>query len=336
MRTVAEYYVRNRNAFVFSLIRVYNGRDRKNLVREFLERGINFERLLSKGGKSYPSMMQLIMAALFFCVAEFHSRNHMSGETLSDETVRRVLDQIEDLIRKGLKLDERKVAALNYEGFERRAAETVSADAENNGLLKAVAEAVAEAGPWHASMEMVARRSGLSKSGLYAHFKNKQDMMAQLFIGEFSKIANFARALMETTEVQEEQLYLAIVSIVYYLRSRPEIFAAIDWIKTRQLNLGEGMTGRLYRIIRSIKMELVSRHDRRFLVWTAKWVLFMIVNTLVLWPSSMSEKVFSEKISEKKRAAGNKALAKNVAEIPNESFRILFRFISLGLEGLNL
>jgi AcrR family transcriptional regulator len=46
MRIVAEYYVRNRDAFVFSLIRVYNGRDRKDLLREFLERGINFERLL--------------------------------------------------------------------------------------------------------------------------------------------------------------------------------------------------------------------------------------------------------------------------------------------------
>jgi hypothetical protein len=161
-------------------------------------------------------------------------------------------------------------------------------------------------------------------------------MMAQLFIGEFSKIADFTRALIETTDVQEEQLYLAIVSIVYYLRSRPEIFAAMDWIKTRQLNLGEGMTSRLYRIIRSIKIELVSRHDQRFFVWTAKWVLFMIVNTLVLWPSSISEKVFLEKISEKSCAAGNKDWAKSVAAIPNESFRILFRFISLGLEGLNL
>jgi hypothetical protein len=27
--------------------------------------------------------------------------------------------------------------------------------------------------------------------------------------------------------------------------------------------------------------------------------------------------------------------AKNAAEVPNESFRILFRFIALGLRGLN-
>jgi AcrR family transcriptional regulator len=43
-------------------------------------------------------------------------------------------------------------------------------------------------------MEMVARRSGLSKSGLYAHFKNKQDMLNRFFITEFTRIANYAKA----------------------------------------------------------------------------------------------------------------------------------------------
>jgi AcrR family transcriptional regulator len=66
MRTVAEYYLRNKEAFIFSLIRVYNGRNRKNMAREFRERGINFELLALKRGESYPSMMQLIMVTLFF------------------------------------------------------------------------------------------------------------------------------------------------------------------------------------------------------------------------------------------------------------------------------
>jgi AcrR family transcriptional regulator len=326
MRTVADYYVRNRDAFIFSHIRVYSSRDRKNLEREFRERGVNFECLISSRGESYPSAMQLMMATIFFCVAGFHHQNYKSGKIPSEEMLRRALFQIEERIEKGLKMDARKVAALNYEGFEKQAAGLVGKYIEDNALLKAVAEAVAEAGPWDASMEMVARRSGLSKSGLYAHFKNKQDMLAQLFISEFSKIVNFAKAQIETTEVHEEQLYLAIISIVYYLRSRPEIFASMDWIKTRQLDLGKAMPGRLYRIIRSIKIEAIRKYDQHFIFHAAQWILFMIVNTLVLRPGA----------PEASCTGRNNGWAKNAVDVPNESFQILFRYISLGLEGLNL
>jgi hypothetical protein len=99
----------------------------------------------------------------------------------------------------------------------------------------------------------------------------------------------------------------------------------MDWIKTRQLDLGKAMPSRLYRIIRSIKLENIRKYDQHFLFWTAKWILFMIVNTLALWPSR------DGKLS----AADEKAWTKSAAEVPNECFRNLFRYISLGLEGLN-
>jgi hypothetical protein len=99
----------------------------------------------------------------------------------------------------------------------------------------------------------------------------------------------------------------------------------MDWVKTRQLDLGKSMPGRLYRIIRSIKMEAIRKCDQHFLFWAAKWVIFMIVNTLALWPSRNG----------KINTADEKAWTKSAAEIPNECFRILFRYISLGLEGLN-
>jgi AcrR family transcriptional regulator len=266
-----------------------------------------------------------MLTTMIFYTAEFHHQNYKSGKSTTDEAVNRVLTQIEERITKGLSLDRHKVSALNYEALEQRAS-LAGESTENNLILRGVAEAVAEAGPWNASMEMVAKHSGLSKSGLYAHFKNKQDMLRQFLLTEFNRIANFARSQIETTEVHEEQLYLAIASIVHYLRARPEIFAAIDWIKARELNLGKTMPGRLYRIIRSIKMEAIREQDPHFLFWAAQWILFMIVNTLALWPS---------------KPAGNcalkgKAWAQSAAEVPNESFRALFRFIALGLEGLDL
>jgi len=310
MRTIAEYFIRNSEAFIFSLARVFDNRDRKTISEEFRKRGIDFEQMITKTGEntSYPSKMQLILATLFFCIAYFHHKNYESGAIPTEETIKAALAQIEDRIGKGLRLDAAKIAALDYESLEKMAAGTVYEDTEHNALLKAVAEAVAEAGPWNASMEMVARRSGLSKSGLYAHFKNKQDMLDKLFVTEFNRIANFARAQIETYDTVEDQLYLAIISIVYYLRSRPEILVAIDWIKTRQLKLGKGVSDEIFRIVGDLKLEAIRDQDLYVLGEIAHWILFMIVNTLAWRP---------------------------LKGIPNESFRFLFQYVSLGLEGLN-
>jgi len=329
IKVIAEYYIRNKEAFIFSHILVYNCHERKNTVQELKNRGINFKHSVfeNKSG-TYPAKMQLLLVTVIFSIANFHHEYFLTDRVPNEETIKAALNRIEDLVKKGLKMDGRKISALDYERLEKQAASLVGENREDNALLKAVAEAVAEAGPWDASMEMVAKRSGLSKSGLYAHFKNKQDMLAQLFIAEFSKIVNFAKAQIETTEIHEEQLYLAIISIVYYLRSRPEIFVAMDWVKTRQLDLGKAMPGRLYRIIRSIKAEAIRKYDQHFLFWAANWVIFMIVNTLALWPTRF------KKLSEL-NAVDDKAWTKSAVDVPNECFRVLFRFISLGLEGLN-
>jgi AcrR family transcriptional regulator len=202
-------------------------------------------------------------------------------------------------------------------------------DTETNTLLRAAAEAVGEAGPWNTTMEMVARRSWLSKSGLYAHFKNKQDMLAQLFITEFMNIVNFAKVQMAASNVLEDQLYLAIVSIVDYLRSRPEIFLALDWIKTGRFDLGIKFPLVLKLTIKDINIKAIQNIDLQYLVRVAEWVLFMIVNTLALWPSDKAGELLC---LEKSQSA---TWAKKAAEVPNECFRLLFRYIALGLEGLN-
>jgi len=311
MRTIAEYFLRNSEAFIFSLARVFDKSDKRTVSEEFRKRGVDFGQMVQKPGEtaSYPSKMQLILATLFFCIAYFHHQNYEKGENPTEEAVKASLFQMEERIGKGLRLDAQRISALDYENIEKRAAATVYEDTEDNALLRAVAEAVAEAGPWNATMEMVAKRSGLSKSGLYAHFKSKQDMLDRLFVTEFNRIANFARAQIDTYDAVEAQLYHAIISIVYYLRSRPEILVAIDWIKTRQMELGKGVSDEIFRIIGDLKLEAIRGMDLLLLGEIAHWILFMIVNTLAWRP---------------------------IKEIPNESFRFLYNFISLGLEGLKI
>ena len=325
LRTIAEYYAQNKDAFIFSLIQVFSGKDRPSLNREFFERGIDFQHpALNDESSAYPSKMQLGMATCVFCLAHFHSPVPRKNEPNTAETIKNSVAEVEKLVTGGLCLDAKKVASLNFKKLEEEARKTEYEDTETNALLRAVAAAVGEAGPWHASMEMVAKRCGLSKSGLYAHFKNKQDMISRLFISEFTRIVKFAKAQIETTAVSEEQVYLTIISIVNYLRARPEILQAVDWIKTNRLDLGKDVQSYLYRIIGTVKIEAIQDYNRDRLVYVAQWILFMIVNTLALWQIGKSTKKMRENIF----------WARNVVEIPDESFRILFRFIALGVKGL--
>jgi AcrR family transcriptional regulator len=165
---------------------------------------------------------------------------------------------------------------------------------------------------------MVAHRSGLSKSGLYAHFKNKHEMIARLFITEFERIVNYARMNIRGTETPEERLYLVIISIVHYLRSRPEILTALDWIKTRRLDMELDLDHptdpsdcypQVYTVITDIDLEVLRGRDGPKI---GQWILFMIVNTLMRSPNP------------------------DVGSVSNESFRILYRFITCGLKGVNV
>jgi hypothetical protein len=95
----------------------------------------------------------------------------------------------------------------------------------------------------------------------------------------------------------------------------------MEWLKTRQLNFERTAFDSLQKIIGDIKLEAVKQQDQHMLLGIAQWILFMIVNILAWWPSIEVKE--------------NRNWAKSAAEIPNESFRMLFRFIALGLEGLN-
>jgi len=321
MRTISEFYIRNKEVFVYSLVKAFN-QDKNSMGNELRNRGIDFLRLIPGNKGFYPSEIQLIMSTNVFSISQFHLLSQKT--VLTDDEVKKAIAQIERRIKKGLELDEKKVISLDFNSLEKQASLIPHNETENNALLLAVAEAVAEAGPWNASMEMVAKRSGLSKSGLYAHFKSKEDMLEQLFITEFTRIVDFAKAQIATSEIPEEQLYLGIISIIYYLRSRPEILMSMDWVKSSQHKLGREMPVRLYGIIKDIKLDVIQRNDLHYLVWVAQWILFLIINTLAWWPPRDKPCFPSE----------SKIWAKNAVKVPNESFRVLFRFIALGLEGL--
>jgi AcrR family transcriptional regulator len=315
-RNVAEYCARYKYIFIFSLIKVFGDKNREaGILEQFAVRGMDMKKhwAFLDAREEYPSRAQMISTAIFFLVTLFHKSRAGKPAGPAEEEIQRFISFVEGIISHGLGVDKRLVDALDFAELEKPGTYQIPPEGENDRLLKAVAGAVAEAGPWNASMEMVARRSGLSKSGLYAHFKNKADMLGQMFITEFGRIVDYAELERSRSAVVEEQFYLVMMSIANYLRSRPEILITMDWLKTRRLELGVSVPSRIYRIFGDINLkETVKFPEGSELTdeTLAQWIMFLVVNTLMRRPEGIS-----------------------FSDVSNRSFRIVYKFIVLGIDG---
>ncbi|MDR1618313.1 MAG: TetR/AcrR family transcriptional regulator [Treponema sp.] len=322
IRGTMECYIRNRDLFIFALVQIYREWEEQYMTEQINRRGINLEMLRRLWGDEtvQPSPGLLLVTSLVFRLARFHKYKYTEDTALSGGQIREVMTEVEERLNAGLALEKGRIEALEYEKLEALAAGapgTKSGADENGGILKAVGAVVAEAGPWNASMEMVARRSGLSKSGLYAHFKSKQDMLRQLFKTEFERIAVLARENTKLSAVPEERLYLGIFSIASYLRSRPEILVAMNWVRTRRLNMGRPPRKDRFRVFENIGIEAL-RDDEN-----GHWIFFLIVSMMARWC---------------RMNGGPGMLSRQPAEgdlsgLSNGSIRRLYRFVSLGFRG---
>ncbi|MDR2185220.1 MAG: TetR/AcrR family transcriptional regulator [Treponema sp.] len=309
-RAVIDYYVRNEDYYIFSLIQVGEKTDPQyNTAEQLNRRGVPLTQIRNSvpGGTGYPSLVFLAVITVTFYIALFHRKNRGSGKP-GEAKIRAFVADIEKRVRLGLGFDGEAVKALDYERLE-ALSRIGAADCDgNSGLLKGVAAAVAEAGPWNASMEMVAQRSGLSKSGLYAHFKSKQDMLSWLFTTESDQIARLMRCHTRQIPDTAERLYLAILSVADYLRAKPEILIVLDWARIQRMDLDITVPMEIYEFFRELGMKK-TRLDPS-VETVAQWILFLVVKTMIRRPVGME-----------------------FADISNETFRVLYRFITSGIGG---
>ncbi|MDR3130645.1 MAG: TetR/AcrR family transcriptional regulator [Treponema sp.] len=328
-RAVARYYCLNLDAFLFALLYVYGSKSGGIMEEELAGRGVDMRRFSGPGADSsvYPSPAQLVILTLMFWICSFHKRifEPEPGEYLPEEhqplDVEKALVAMEEKLLYGLGFDKGRVDALDYQELEERTAGLVPGDINDDGLYRAAAGALAEAGPWDVSMEMVARRSGISKSGLYSHFRNRQEMIRKFFLTEFERIAASAGAGMEKSTAPEDRLYLAIIGIADYLRARPEILLALDKIRTRKLELGLPETLRFHLIFEGVNAGDLDASSPAAEA-ASRWILFLIVNALMRY---------------REGGGGGSEMSGPFCfgEVKNSCFRILYRFIALGIRGFD-
>ena len=332
IRSIAEYYVRNPDLFIYSMTKLHDRRlNNFAMMEELCVRGIDFEYFHKSISASYyfePLVMRLIFATLTFFMAGFHKERAHAKNPPDETAVSGIIGAIERITGGGIGYGSAEIEGLDFERLESRIAGTAGA-IEDDPLLKAVAGAVAETGPWEASMEQVARRSGLAKSSLYGHFKSKQDMLFQLFRTESLRIIGFAKQGIQQSDAPLEQLYLCIFSIAEYLRSRPDFLVALDWIRNRRLNFAppgsaaKGPPVEYLQIFQGIDIKPLQKDDSPFRglgpqdeaenSCISPWICFLTVKTLM-----------------------NTKPEQALGDVPNSHIRTLYRFATTGIGGFKI
>jgi len=136
-------------------------------------------------------------------------------------------------------------------------------------------------------------------------------MLRRLFTGEFKRIIEFARQGIALSDISEEQLYLGIYAITVYFRSHPEFLTALDWIRTRKLDLGkmERKTD-IFRLFEDVDIEPLQGFTEDEKLRSYHWILFLLINVLTRQGQSTS-----------------------AGDVKNNDIRVLYKFITLGLGG---
>jgi AcrR family transcriptional regulator len=314
-RALASYYSCNKYDFIWYITNIHGSTEPCFNFKEQLRlRNIDLEALKASDDGSYPSGNQLIFGTMFYMVAHFLKFSLDPSAGVVDFFV----DTVEAKIRTGLNIGASEIDLLDYDSLESCIESSVGGggddDESHNKLLRSVAEAVAKAGPWKVSMQMVAERSGLSKSSLYSHFASREAMLKELFIKELDIMASYVEKCSLSSTLPLEQLYLALFGISNFLtKKRSDILLILDALKTRRpvfkkKDCEEEMPfSCVYKVFSQIKnkdgSDLINKGD-------TEWILFMVINMLQRRPNGM-----------------------NFSDITNKSIRILFRFIAGGTEA---
>ncbi|MDR0551199.1 MAG: TetR family transcriptional regulator [Spirochaetaceae bacterium] len=313
----AEFYARNRDCFIFSMIHVYGNDEHERLIFECLE-GLGFGR--RRPDASSFVMLEFVMCGMIFMTACFHKTNTFQKITHNEgQNIEEFLQTVEYFVKHGMGLNADTISHLDWEGIEREIIKTPFVQIDASQAVKAAIKVIAEKGPWDATMEKVAEKLGISKSTMYSHFESKREMIKNVFLTEADGLTRFALLHVSKTGTSEECLYRAVFSIAHYLRENSDILLALDHIRKRRSDIEKNIHEfemrekqpkwhfQFYGIFNMIK-----NADGSALIneCRAEWIFFIVVNTLMRRSKTMP-----------------------FSRIPNAVFRDMYRYIALGLEA---
>ena len=130
--------------------------------------------------------------------------------------------------------------ALDTEGFEKVERICVVGSGElhdSDRIFSAIQEVVSEEGLKGASLEKISSRIGISKSSLYFHFKNKNEMLSKMLSREFDSLFQLLQLRFKELHSFPEKLYCYILVVILFSRNNPSLISTINWLRFHRFEI---------------------------------------------------------------------------------------------------
>lgn len=175
-------------------------------------------------------------------VAFFLMRAGLKKETvrlhpLGEHEQEQLASLVERICARGYAAGSRAIAPPQMEELERSCAVAPSDLPPEDPILRAVAETVAEHGFAEASIERIARRAGLTKSSLYFHFRDRDEMFARTIERHQRRLQELIGQRVACCETVPQRIYCFLVVLGSYLRSARGVPAVLSWFRTHGYQL---------------------------------------------------------------------------------------------------
>ena len=163
----------------------------------------------------------------------------LRGESVSDRTLNRRVAHTVNLCLNGHFPDAR--LSLDFTKVERIAAVDPSEMLEPDRIFAAVEQVVQETGFEAATMDLIARAIGMTKSSLYFYFKNKDAMFLEALNRERQHMRFLFSARAEHLPRFSEIFYCYIVTMVTYFLNNRSLMVFSDWLTAQSVRVPDAV-----------------------------------------------------------------------------------------------
>ena len=169
---------------------------------------------------------------LFKEVTPGKSKNRI--KPLSDEKIETLTDMSHKIIKYGFA---NKKCEVDFEKIERHSVLNEGEILKRDRIFDSITSVVANEGVWKASLKKIADNAGMSKSGFYFYYKNRDEMFGNMFFSEINRITELVNSRKQSCDGFFEKLYCNIAVEAGYLMNDIRILYFFDWIDFQKINM---------------------------------------------------------------------------------------------------
>ena len=167
----------------------------------------------------------------FFLMRAGLKKEVLRPRRLSDREQNELESLVQGICARGYATAGRQAPGPRMEEIERACSVSSTDIPREDAILRAVAETVAEHGFAEASIERIARRAGPTKSSLYFHFRDRDDMFSHLLARHQERLHELFEARSTPCRSASERLYCFLVVLGSYFQNAREMPAVMNWFR---------------------------------------------------------------------------------------------------------